>query len=181
MPVMCYNIKLINGFYGCRCRRDVNQVKFSANRCNNQPIDVIMGGKLKRHLFKKKQRLRTNAQFKAVMAHKCWANNDLIRLCAAANSLDFPRLGVSVSKKCGNAVMRNQLKRLTREVFRLQQHNIPAGYDYLLIFYRKMSKKSSMAESSTACTVTFEKLSESFLELAGRSVDKIRRQRDYNS
>jgi ribonuclease P protein component len=54
---------------------------------------------------------------------------------------------VSVSKSCGNAVMRNRLKRLGREAFRLHQHEIGAGFDYILIFTRKKPKISPKSES----------------------------------
>jgi len=66
----------------------------------------------------------------------------MLRLYSAPNEIGSPRFGVSISKSCGNAVMRNRLKRLGREAFRLHQHQIDAAFDYILIFTRKKPKIS---------------------------------------
>ncbi len=46
---------------------------------------------------------------------------------------DAPRLGVSVSKKVGGAVVRNQVKRVLKEAFRELQDRTAANYDYVII------------------------------------------------
>ncbi|MGX9364938.1 ribonuclease P protein component [Desulfoplanes sp. PS50] len=43
------------------------------------------------------------------------------------------RLGLAVSKKVGNSVQRNRIKRVVREFFRLHQDRIPSGIDYVVI------------------------------------------------
>ena len=86
-----------------------------------------------RFFFKHYQRVVRERDFKAVFSYKCLVRSGLLRLYAAPNDLDYPRFGVSVGRKCGCAAQRNRLKRLARQAFRLHQHELPPGYDYLLI------------------------------------------------
>ncbi len=49
-----------------------------------------------------------------------------------ANDLSYNRLGISVHRKAGNAVRRNRIKRLIREVFRLHRALFPSAADIVL-------------------------------------------------
>jgi ribonuclease P protein component len=49
------------------------------------------------------------------------------------NDLDFSRLGISVSKRIGKAHTRNRIKRLIREVFRLNKKAFPPSTDIMII------------------------------------------------
>lgn len=44
-----------------------------------------------------------------------------------------PRLGITVSRKLGNAVVRNRMKRQLKEAWRAQLDSVPRGSDYALI------------------------------------------------
>jgi ribonuclease P protein component len=59
-----------------------------------------------------------------------WACNLLV-LRASSNGLPVSRCGFSVSKKIGNAIVRNRVKRLLREITRLA--SIEPGWDIVFI------------------------------------------------
>jgi len=56
-----------------------------------------------------------------------------------ARGTDYPRIGITVSKKVGNAVRRNRLKRLLREFFRLHKALFLSGVDYSVVVKKKCS------------------------------------------
>ena len=91
-------------------------------------------------------------------------SNGVLTLYIAQNDLEYPRLGVSVGKSSGNAVVRNRIKRLIREAFRQNQHQIPAGFDYVLIVSPKRLKKTNVEKDPKL--PTFEQVETSFLALA---------------
>lgn len=83
--------------------------------------------------FRKVHHLRRPAEFTRVYALRCVARQKSLTVFAAPNGLEHSRLGLSVSKKHGSAVIRNRIKRLLREAFRLQRHELPSGLDLVLV------------------------------------------------
>lgn len=86
-----------------------------------------------RFRFPQAYRLKSTNEFQAVYTLKKSASDAVLIVYAGPNTLGHPRLGVSVSKRIGNAVVRNRYKRLFREAFRLGQYDLPTGVDLIVI------------------------------------------------
>ena len=63
---------------------------------------------------------------------KSYANKYLV-MYIVDNNLGVNRLGISVSKKVGNSVVRHRITRLIREAYRLQQNNLVVGKDIVVV------------------------------------------------
>lgn len=113
-----------------------------------------------RHTFPARLRLKSPAQFKAVYDLKKSVSDARLIVYAGPNGLPHPRLGLSVSRKVGGAVVRNRFKRLFREAFRLSQHELPAGVDLVLI-------------PRPGETPTLEQVKESLVKLAHQGAKRL--------
>ena len=87
--------------------------------------------------FRPDEHLRRPADFQRVYDRRRSASDDWLIVYGCENGLPRLRLGLSVSRKFGNAVRRNRLRRLYREAFRLTRHAMPAGLDLVLIPRKK--------------------------------------------
>lgn len=82
--------------------------------------------------YPKSARLLKSAQFQLVHRSKVFAADAVLVMKGIDNEGDGTRLGLAVSKKVGNAVVRNRWKRLIREAFRKQRIEIPVGMDLVV-------------------------------------------------
>lgn len=129
---------------------------------------------MKRFSFRKKDRLVSNRQFRAVLARNLCVSNGLLKLYVAENDCGYPRLGVSVGKDLGNAVVRNRLKRILREVFRGMREQIPACFDYLVMVCPYLSNDLDKAGrgKEAVSRLGFEQARQSFLALAKAAAER---------
>lgn len=82
--------------------------------------------------FSKKQRVVHQRDFDRAFKNGRVAADDTLVMHAVRNSLEKPRLGISISRRVGNAVLRNLWKRRIREAFRLEQHQLPSSLDLVV-------------------------------------------------
>ncbi|WP_345882034.1 ribonuclease P protein component [Shewanella algae] len=79
-----------------------------------------------RYTFTRELRLLTPAQFKTVFTNPIKASSAEITLLAIPNEMQHPRLGLTVAKRhVKRANQRNRIKRVIRDSFRLNQHDLP--------------------------------------------------------
>lgn len=83
--------------------------------------------------MKYSQSLKKNADFQLVYRRgKSFANKYLV-MYVKENDLEINRIGISVSKKVGNSVVRHRLKRLISESYRLHEEIFNSGLDIVII------------------------------------------------
>lgn len=83
--------------------------------------------------MKKTESLRKNKEFKKVYSEgKSLANRYLV-MYIISNQLQQNRIGISVSKKVGNSVVRHRIKRLIKESYRINEDLFMDGLDIVII------------------------------------------------
>ena len=83
--------------------------------------------------------------------------NSVLVLYARRNRSATNRVGITVSKKLGGAVVRNRVRRRIREVYRLNEARFAPGWDIVVV------------ARTRAITVGFDKLTQSYLSLAEKA------------
>ena len=93
--------------------------------------------------------LKKNLDFRVVYSRgKSYANRLLV-MYVLKNETKKNRLGISVSKKVGNSVVRHHITRLIRESYRLQEERFQSGID-LVVIARGAAKDASYHEIESA-------------------------------
>ena len=99
--------------------------------------------------------LKKNSEFQTVYrTGKSYANKYLVMYAINTGS-DRTRIGISVSKKVGNSVVRHHFVRLVREAFRLNGDILKSGYDIIVVARAAAKDKK------------FDKIESAFLHLCG--------------
>ena len=77
--------------------------------------------------------IKKNEEFREIYhSGKSYANKYLV-MYVKKNESETGRLGISVSKKVGNSVVRHRIARLIRESYRLNQSKFHSGWDIVVV------------------------------------------------
>lgn len=122
-----------------------------------------------RQRFPRSARLRSRLDFQAVYAGRMSVAAGPLVLYGLPRSgaTAQPRLGLSVSRRVGNAVVRNRWKRRLRDVFRRLRSRLPAGIDFVVVV-----RAAGPPQPGLAGVNKIERL---LVDLTGRLVKKFNR------
>ncbi len=108
-------------------------------------------------------KLKKNSEFRTVYRRgKSLANKTLVLYIFKnknnkdTNNLPYNKIGISVSKKVGNSVVRSRCKRLISESYRLNSFKLKEGYDFVFVA-RSTLKDKTYKEVESALMHLFNK------------------------
>ena len=107
----------------------------------------------------KRTRLTDSPDFERAYRQGTAYRGKLFSVHAFPNELGTPRLGLSVSRRVGNAVTRNTVRRRLREVFHSALPEIPGDHD-LVVSARPAAAEASVRELSEEFARSLRKLGE---------------------
>jgi ribonuclease P protein component len=93
---------------------------------------------MKEQSYRKLERITNRSRFRVIYQQGVWRSSQHFTIITCGNIQGVQRLGITVSKKVGNAIKRNRIKRLIREFFRLNKALFPAEYDVVVMAKRNM-------------------------------------------
>ncbi|MBZ0291986.1 MAG: ribonuclease P protein component [Anaerolineae bacterium] len=83
--------------------------------------------------MQRRHRLCRGEDFQRLRREGLAYHYDFIHVRVAQNALDHNRYGFVTSKKLGNAVVRNRIKRVLREVIRHLHPQLRTGFDVMIV------------------------------------------------
>lgn len=87
--------------------------------------------------------LKDNKSFQRCYRKGKYVADNIVVAYFYPNGTPFNRMGITVSKKQGNAVSRNRIKRIIRAAYRLNEEKFPIGYDIVFVGRNNVSEKTS--------------------------------------
>jgi ribonuclease P protein component len=118
----------------------------------------------------REKRLRGRGSFKIVLDARARAEGTAIAVHARPNEGSATRLGISIGRRIGSAAVRNRIKRLVREAYRLSQHDLPreAPAPYDLVVVVRPHEPLTLDEYRTALVAAVRHLHSTWLKRMNR-------------
>lgn len=95
--------------------------------------------------MKKYEVVKTHEEFNQIIKNGECIRNSFYNIYIRKGNFNYPRFGIAVGKKLGNAVFRNKQKRRMRMILTSQKKEFSNGYDYIIIMKEK-TKEASYTE-----------------------------------
>ena len=108
---------------------------------------------LKEFFMKKNEMIKKHQEFTDIIINSRYVKNRNFTLYIRNSEYEYPHFGIAVSKKLGNAVERNKIKRRMRVILDENKNSLLNNKDYIII----------MKENSK--NLSFKELNESFKDL----------------
>jgi len=89
--------------------------------------------------MKKTVSLKNNIEFQNVYKNSIKYANKYLVMYVSGNSQSINRLGLSISKKVGNSVVRHRMARYLRESYRLHENMFSSGLDIVIVVRKNAS------------------------------------------
>ncbi|MBQ9030634.1 MAG: ribonuclease P protein component [Parasporobacterium sp.] len=86
--------------------------------------------------------LKNTSQFREVYENGRSSANRLLVVYVMANGTEERRLGISVSRKVGNSVIRHRITRVIRECFVRSEPHLAKGYSFIVVARVQAKEKS---------------------------------------
>lgn len=101
-----------------------------------------------------KNSIKKTKEFKEVYnKRKSFSNDFFVLYTNKKENIDYNRLGISISKKVGNSVVRHKIKRRIRDVFYKNSSNLKKVYDIVIVCKKKINE------------IGYKEINDSFIEL----------------
>jgi len=93
---------------------------------------------MKTQSYRRLDRVTKRSGYTRIYEQGVWKSSKFFTIITCGNPLGHRRLGITVTKKAGNAVKRNRIKRLIREFFRLHKDLFPENHDTVVMAKKNM-------------------------------------------
>jgi len=107
------------------------------------------------------QTIKKTKDFKATYKRGRYVADIYFAMYVAKNTMGHNRVGLSVSKRVGNAVSRNRVRRIIKESFRLSADRANQGFDIVIVARTaagEVKKEGSFFLADKSLTVLMKKL-----------------------